>query len=110
MIKLILALGRLWARVVALAEAWAGLPKQAGAKHGLFPPVAAESLVPADEWGAYRHLGEADRVHLTVCHAPGKRECARDEDGDGVREVHSNTLEGFGTGSRDFLRPFQGVN
>jgi transposase-like protein len=44
------------------------------------------------------------------CHAPGKREWARDDDGDGIREVHNNTLEGIGTGLRNFLRPFRGVH
>jgi hypothetical protein len=36
-------------------------------------------------------------------------EGARD-DGDGIREVHVNTLEGLWTGLRNFLRPFRGVN
>jgi hypothetical protein len=35
-----------------------------------------------------------------------EREWARDDNGDGVREVHCNTLEGL----RNFLRPFRGVN
>ena len=43
-----------------------------------------------------------------MCHAAG--EWARDDDGDGVREVHDNTLEGLWTGMRNFLRPFRGVN
>ena len=67
-------------------------------------------VVNTDEWGAYCHLGEADRIHVTVCHAPGKREWARDDDGDGIREVHNNTIEGLWTGLRNFLRPFRGVN
>jgi transposase len=58
--------------------------------------------------GAYNHLVKADRLHVTVCHTPGKREWARD-DGDGG-EVHTNTSEGFWTGLRNFLRPFRGVN
>ena len=45
-----------------------------------------------------------------VQHQPGQREWARDEDGDGVREVHSNSMEGFWTGLRNFLRLFRGVN
>ncbi len=32
------------------------------------------------------------------------------DDGDGVREVHCNTMEGIWTGLRNFLRPFRGVN
>ncbi len=44
----------------------------------------------------------------TVNHNRG--EFARDDDGDGVREMHCNTLEGIWTGLRSFLRPFRGVN
>ena len=43
-----------------------------------------------------------------ICHAAG--EWARDDDGDGVREVHNNTQEGIWTGLWNFLRPFRGVN
>ena len=68
------------------------------------------TVVNTDEWGAYHHLPQADRLHLTVCHTPGNREWARDDDGDGIREVHNNTIEGFWTGLRNFLRPFRGVN
>ena len=44
----------------------------------------------------------------TIIHNQG--EYARDDDGDGVREVHCNTMEGIWTGLRNFLRPFRGVN
>ena len=54
---------------------------------------------------------EADRMgfdpqrgHATVKHS--KKEWARD-DGDGIREVHSNTIEGTWTGLKNFLRPFR---
>jgi transposase-like protein len=67
------------------------------------------STVNTDEWRAYGRIAESDRVHSTVCHSPGKRVWAFDEDGDGVREVHNNTMEGFWTGLRNFLRPFRGV-
>ena len=63
-----------------------------------------------DEWAAYGHLPGPGRGHATVCHAPGQREWARDDDGDGVNEVHTNTQEGQWTGLRNFLRPFRGVN
>ena len=63
-----------------------------------------------DEWSGYNHLPELGRNHSTVCHTPGQREWARDDDGDGVREVHVNTLEGIWTGVRNFLRIFRGVN
>jgi transposase-like protein len=61
-----------------------------------------------DEWHAYDHLGDTGRTHQTVCHA--QREWARDADGDGIREVHCNTLEGLWTGLRNFLRIFRGVH
>src|SRR5260370_22163862 len=61
--------------------------------------------VYTDEWQAYNHL---DRPHNTVCHA--LKELARDDDGDGIREVHINTVEGMWTLVRNFLRPFRGVH
>jgi transposase len=67
-----------------------------------------QAVVNTDEWGAYDHLGETGRTRQAVCH--GQREWARDDDGDGIREVHINTMEGIWTGLRNFLRPFRGVN
>ena len=64
--------------------------------------------VNTDEWCGYNGLPEMGRSRVTVCHA--EREWARDDDGDGIREVHNNTLEGLWTGLRNFLRPFRGVN
>lgn len=58
-----------------------------------------------DEWRAYTDL---QRTHYTVCHGAG--EWARDDDGDGIREVHTNTIEGLWTTVRNFLRPFRGVH
>ena len=46
--------------------------------------------------------------HGTVCHSAG--EWARDDDGDGKREVHCNTCEGAGAGLRTYLRVFRGVH
>jgi transposase-like protein len=69
-----------------------------------------EATVNTDEWQAYTHLAETGRTHASVCHKPGQREWARDDDGDGVREVHCNTIEGIWTGLRNFLRLFRGVN
>lgn len=58
-----------------------------------------------DEWAGYNTV---ERKHSTVCH--GQHEWARDDDGDGVREVHTNTIEGLWTTTRNFLRPFRGVH
>jgi len=66
------------------------------------------AMVYTDEWRGYDRLAEMGRGHATVCHA--EREWARDDDGDGIREVHDNTLEGLWTGLRNFLRPFRGVS
>jgi transposase-like protein len=70
--------------------------------------AAAGASVYTDEWSGYKRLGWDGYAHATVCHA--QREWARDDDGDGVREVHCNTMEGIWTGLRNFLRPFRGVN
>ena len=39
-----------------------------------------------------------------------QKEWARDDDDDGIREVHTNTNEGLWTTVRNFLRPFRGVH
>ena len=61
-----------------------------------------------DEWRAYHRVPELGRGHVTINH--GAREWARDDDGDGVHEVHTNAMEGTWTGLRNFLRPFRGVS
>lgn len=69
-----------------------------------------DATVYTDEWRAYNHLHETGRKHSAVCHMPGQREWARDDDGDGIREVHCNTMEGIWTGLRNFFRPFRGIS
>ena len=56
-----------------------------------------------DEWRA-----GINRTHATVSH--GRGEWARDDDGDGIRENHTNTIEGIWTGFRNYLRRFRGVH
>lgn len=63
-----------------------------------------------DEWLGYSRVSETGREHQQVCHQLGQREWARDDDGDGIREVHNNTMESIWTGLRNFLRPFRGVS
>jgi transposase-like protein len=58
-----------------------------------------------DEWQSYRGSHPA---HATVRH--GIHEWARDDDGDGRREVHCNTCEGAGAALRTYLRAFRGVH
>jgi transposase len=66
--------------------------------------------VDTDEWVAYDLLPEGGRVREKVKHSRPNPEYARDDDGDGVREVHCNTIEGIWTGLRNFLRAFRGVS
>jgi transposase-like protein len=74
----------------------------------VLPATKPGAMVYTDDWNGYKPLGRRDRGHATVNHNRG--EFARDDDGDGVREVHCNTMEGIWTGLRNFLRPFRGVN
>jgi transposase len=74
----------------------------------VLPATKPGAKVNTDDWNGYNPLSRCDREHATVNHNRG--EFARDDDGDGLREVHCNTLEGIWTGLRNFLRPFRGVN
>jgi hypothetical protein len=58
-----------------------------------------------DEWQSYRGSHPS---HTTVHH--GVHEWARDDDGDGRREVHCHTCEGAGAALRTYLRVFRGVH
>jgi hypothetical protein len=68
------------------------------------------TIVNSDEWVGYDLLPQHGRPRVKVKHSRPRPEYARDDDGDGVREVHCNTMEGIWTGLRNFLRPFRGVN
>jgi len=67
-----------------------------------------DTILYTDESNAYRGIDATGRGHATVCHS--HHEWARDDDGDGIREVHCNTMEGVWTGLRNFLRPFRGMH
>jgi transposase len=73
--------------------------------HHVHTFTLADAVVFTDEWRSYNHIV---RIHATVCHS--QKEWARDDDGDGIREVHVNTAEGMWTTVRNFLRPFRGVH
>lgn len=68
------------------------------------------TTVNTDEWVAYDPLPQRGRRRVKVKHGRPNPEYARDDDNDGVREVHCNTMEGIWTGLRNFLRIFRGVN
>ena len=69
---------------------------------------AKGTILYTDEYNIYSRLTEWGYSHRTVCHARG--EFARDEDGDGFCEVHVNTIEGFWSLPRSWLRPHRGIS
>ena len=70
--------------------------------------IGKGTVVYTDEYDIYARLPEWGYAHRTVCHAAG--EFARDEDGDGFCEVHVNTIEGFWSLLRSWLRPHRGIS
>lgn len=70
--------------------------------------IATGTQVYTDEYAIYNPLPEWGYEHKTVCHGAG--EYARDEDGDGFCEVHVNTMEGFWSLLRSWLRPHRGLS
>lgn len=76
-------------------------------------PLLRATILPGtqvytDEYDIYSRLIEWGYGHSTVCHSRG--EYARDEDGDGFHEVHVNTIEGFWSLLRSWLRPHRGIS
>jgi len=82
--------------------------QQATIKPIITAAVAPGTLVHTDEYSIYARLPAWGYRHKTVCHARG--EYARDEDGDGSCEVHVNTMEGFWSLLRSWLRPHRGLS
>jgi transposase-like protein len=70
--------------------------------------IAENTLIYTDEYNIYNRLTEWGYSHKTVNHSMG--EYARDEDGDGFHEVHVNTMEGFWSLLRSWLRPHRGIS
>lgn len=62
----------------------------------------------SDESNAYNKVATATMHHVTVCHSD--YEWTRDDDGDGINEVHLNTVEGLWAEFRNFIRRFKGVS
>jgi len=54
--------------------------------------IAKRQIVYTDEYDVYSQMKEWGYTHTTANH--GKKEYARDEDGDGFYEVNVNTMEG----------------
>lgn len=75
-------------------------------------PIIRQKVRPGakvftDEYSIYNWL-PGFYEHKTVNHGQG--EYARDEDGDGKCEVHVNTMEGFWSLLRPWLRPHRGIS
>src|SRR5215510_13759653 len=64
--------------------------------------IAADALVYTDEYNIYACLQSWGYNHKSVNHRRG--EFAQDVDGDGFCEVHVNTMEGFWSLLRSWLR------
>ena len=70
--------------------------------------IIAGTRVYTDEYRIYARLQSWGYDHKCVNH--GRGEFARDDDGDGVCEVHVNTMEGFWSLLRSWLRPHRGIS
>jgi len=75
---------------------------------------ATAHILNTDEWQGYAKVTVTTGLqHATVKHGKAgseQREWARDDDADGVREVHCNGCEGSGAALRTYLRVFRGVH
>jgi len=85
-----------------------GNVKQATIKPLIKATIAVGSLIYTDEYAIYTPVTKWGYKHKTVCH--GRGEYARDEDGDGFCQVHVNTMEGFWSLLRSWLRPHRGIS
>jgi transposase len=70
--------------------------------------IAIGTTVYTDEYDIYARVTQWGFEHQTVNH--GRKEYARDDDGDGFCEVHVNTMEGFWSLLRSWLRPHRGIS
>jgi len=70
--------------------------------------IAQKTTIYTDEYGIYNNVSTLGYDHHTVCHSDGGY--ARDEDGDGIAEVHVNTQEGIWSVLRSWLRPHRGIS
>jgi len=82
--------------------------KQATIKPLITATIAPDTVVYTDEYVIYSKMEKWGYGHKSVCHSRG--EYARDEDDDGFHEVHVNTMEGFWSLLRSWLRPHRGIS
>ena len=84
----------------------------ANVKQKTIEPLIKDTIMPGtlvytDEYSIYARLDVWGYEHKSVNH--GRGEFARDDDGDGIYEVHVNTMEGFWSLLRSWLRPHRGI-
>ena len=85
----------------------------ANVQQATIKPLIEATIVPGtcvftDEYDIYSRLEQWGYAPESVCHSRG--EYARDDDGDGFCEVHVNTMEGFWSLLRSWLRPHRGIS
>jgi transposase-like protein len=85
----------------------------ANVKQKTIEPFIKDTIVPGtrvytDEYSIYARMQTWGYDHKRVNH--GRGEFARDDDGDGFCEVHVNTMEGFWSLLRSWLRPHRGIS
>jgi len=90
-------------RIVMLADV-----KQRTIRPLIEETIEPGTLIHTDEYVIYDALPAWGYQRKSVCHSRG--EYARDEDGDGFHEVHVNTMEGFWSLLRSWLRPHRGIS
>lgn len=66
------------------------------------------TVATSNEYTLYDRLTQWGYDHHTVTHSQAKY--ARDDHGDGFHEVHVNTMEGFWSLLRSWLRPHRGIS
>ena len=82
-------------------------------QHKTIEPFITDTSDPGtrvytDAYSMYARLCAWGYDHTSVNH--GRGEFARDDDGDGVCEVHVNTMESFWSLLRSWLRPHRGIS
>jgi transposase-like protein len=82
--------------------------QQATIKPLIHATIAPGTCIYIDKYDIYSCLKQWRYAHESVCHSRG--EYARDDDGDGFHEVHVNTMEGFWSMLRSWLRPHCGIS
>ena len=80
----------------------------AASRYATKDTIIPGTRVYTDEYSMYARLQSWGYDHKSVNH--GRGEFARDDDGDGFCEVHVNTMEGFWSLLRSWLRPHRGIS